>query len=212
MALAAQVAERAPMMPTMTEKPTEPVRPAPGTGREALLDATLRVVARDGFDGLTYRAVGAESGTTHGLVSYHFGNREALIREAATRASRRAMESVALNAEVDRPEEFLPDLANAVEQDLESHMFQYEITLQSRRRPELGREMHQLYAEYWTMTQRALERMGIDTSPALARVIFAAVDGIVVQHIVTGDAERTDEAMDTLRGLLRSMVTDPVAP
>ncbi len=196
----------------MSEKSTASDRPAPGAGREALLDATLRVVARDGFDGLTYRAVGAESGTTHGLVSYHFGNRETLIHEAAVRASRRAIESVALAADEDRPEAFLPDLAEAVERDLETHMFQYEITLQSRRRPELGHEMHRLYDEYCALTQRALERMGIEATPALGRVIFAAVDGIVLQHVVTGDAERTDEAMDALRGLLRSMVTVPLTP
>ncbi len=109
------------------------------------------------------------------------------------------------------PEAFLPDLAAAVERDLETHMFQYEVTLQSRRRPDLGREMHGLYDEYCALTLRALEQMGIDATPALARVIFAAGDGIVLQHVVTGDAERTDQAMDALRGVLGTLAGTPDA-
>ncbi|WP_416979825.1 TetR family transcriptional regulator [Streptomyces sp. T028] len=44
-----------------------------GEGRDALLIAAVRVVARDGLRKLTYRAVAAEAGVTHGLVAHHFG-------------------------------------------------------------------------------------------------------------------------------------------
>lgn len=56
-----------------------------GTGREALLNAAVRVVARGGLRKLTYRAVAEEAGVTHGLVVHHFGSRDALI-EAGPRA------------------------------------------------------------------------------------------------------------------------------
>lgn len=178
-------------------------RPEFGEGRDALLNATMRIVARDGFDGLTYRAVGEESGTTHGLVSYYFGNREALIHEAAVKAGRRAVESAALIPRGDVPEEFVRDLSSSMERDLDTHMFQYEMALQARRRPELGREMKVLYRQYCEITLKALRRMGIDATPALARLVFAAVDGIVLQQLVSQDTRETDEAVAELHSLLR---------
>lgn len=191
----------------------EIARPGFREGREALLNATIRVVARDGFDGLTYRAVGKESGTTHGLVSYHFGNREALVHEAAAEALRRAIDSAELVPEGDDPEEFARDISTSMERDIDTHMFQYEITLQARRRPDLGREMRALYEQYCDITLEALRRMGIDATPALARMVFAAVDGIVLQQIVSRDPSQTDEAIAELHEMLRTLKsTRPVRP
>jgi AcrR family transcriptional regulator len=191
----------------MADPDREAVHPGFNEGREALLDATVRVVARDGFDGLTYRAVGKEAGTTHGLVSYHFGSREALIHEAAVKASRMATESAALLPGNGAPEDFLRDLSDSVERDLDSHMFQYEITLQARRRPEIGREMQALYEQYCEVTLRALGEMGIDATPAQARLVFAAIDGIVLQQVVSQDRRQTDEAVAALRDLLRTLAS-----
>ena len=53
-----------------------------GGGREALLEATVRVVARAGLRKVTNRVVAEEAGVTHGLVSHHFGTRDALVAEA----------------------------------------------------------------------------------------------------------------------------------
>jgi AcrR family transcriptional regulator len=53
-----------------------------GEGREALLKAVVAVMARSGLRNVTYRAVAAEAGVTHGLVRHHFGSRDALIEQA----------------------------------------------------------------------------------------------------------------------------------
>jgi AcrR family transcriptional regulator len=47
--------------------------------RRQILDAALRVAARDGLRGLTLRAVAAEAGLSHGLVLFHFGRKQALV-------------------------------------------------------------------------------------------------------------------------------------
>lgn len=192
----------------MTQVGSPGSRQETAEGREALLDATVRVVARDGFDGLTYRSVGEEAGCTHGLVSYHFGNREKLIHEAAQRASARAVKSADLVPEGDDPTDFVRDLASSMEHDLDSHMFQYELTLQSRRRPAIGRDMRTLYDGYCDLTRQALRKMGIDANPALARVVFAAVDGIVLQQVVSEDPQRTEESLAELHRLLE-LLLDP---
>ncbi len=53
-----------------------------GEGRAALLAAVVRIVAERGLRNLTYRAVAKEAGVTHGLVTHHFGTRDALIHAA----------------------------------------------------------------------------------------------------------------------------------
>lgn len=184
--------------------------PDTGEGRAALLEAAVRVIARDGFDGLTYRAVGQEAGTAHGLVSYYFGSREALIHEAAQWASRRAIESANLLAGAEVTD-FARDLAASVEQDLDAHMFQYELDLQARRRPAIGREMQSLYRVYCELTLDSLRRMGIDASPALARLVFAALDGIVLQQVVDQDQDRTQQTLAALHHVLRILAGAPPA-
>lgn len=57
--------------------------------RTAILEATQRIVAREGLAAVTYEAVAAEAGLTKGGVVYHFASREDLIvglcRELAER-------------------------------------------------------------------------------------------------------------------------------
>ena len=42
------------------------------SGRHALLRATIVIVGHGGLRALTYRAVAAEAGVSHGLVRHHF--------------------------------------------------------------------------------------------------------------------------------------------
>ena len=51
-------------------------------GREALLVATVHVVARKGLRGLTFRAVAEHAGVNNSLVAHHFGTRDSLIKAA----------------------------------------------------------------------------------------------------------------------------------
>lgn len=50
--------------------------------RRALLEATLRIVVRDGPAAVTHRSVANEAGATHGSVKYYFGGRGDMLREA----------------------------------------------------------------------------------------------------------------------------------
>jgi AcrR family transcriptional regulator len=88
---------------------------ARGQGREAICRALPRVVARDGFDGVTYRSVAAEAGVTHGLVSYHFKTREAMIHEALKWAVEHTLESAHLAMSTGRLDDFASDVPRALD-------------------------------------------------------------------------------------------------
>lgn len=70
-------------------------RTADVTGQEALLSrAVWNVLARDGLDRLTIRAVAAAAGCTTGLVMHRFPNRRALLQHARRLLHERTRERV----------------------------------------------------------------------------------------------------------------------
>ena len=91
-------------------------------------------------------------------------------------------------------------------EDLDAHLFQYELSLQARRRPELAREMRSLYEDYYDLTRQALEKVGIaDPDEDLVRFVFAAMDGLVIRQIVDGDPDATEAAVAELRRMLAGL-------
>jgi AcrR family transcriptional regulator len=175
-----------------------------GEGRQALLDAAVRVVARGGLRGLTYRAVAQEAGTTHGLVVHHFGSRDALIEEALAHSVRTSLNISSLEPGTGKVTDFAAGVSGLVSDDPDLEAFQYELLLEARRRPELLPHLRTLYDEYFDATGRELSRIlpgGADRP--LARLVFAALDGLVLHQLVFGGPGTTDAAVDELRTLLR---------
>lgn len=203
---------------------TDPVEPAGerrtrkrvtnyGTGRVALLDAAVRVVARGGLRKLTYRAVAEEAGVTHGLVVHHFGSRDALIQEAVTHAIRSSLNSSALDVGTGKPADFAAGLADMVEAGPELQAFQYELLLEARRTPELLPHLRSLYEEYFEASRRELSRMlPGPVGRGVSRLVFAALEGLVLHQLVFGEREVTEEALTELRCLLEGLAEEPDGP
>nr|WP_294812605.1 transcriptional regulator BetI [uncultured Sphingomonas sp.] len=73
-------------------------RAEPDARRLSLIEATARVLARDGASGASVRAITLEAGVSPGLVTHHFGGVDALI--AATYRQVGEQVSAALDAAV----------------------------------------------------------------------------------------------------------------
>ncbi len=186
----------------MTNSPRH-LRPVPSAGREALLDATARVVAREGLRGFTYRAVGSESGTTHGLVSYHFGSRENLLVEAAKRAGHETLVGFPLQRYGETIREFAIGLPALAAEQADRHSFMFEMAVEARRNSAIRPEMLAQYSRFRATTGEALDRLGIhDSSGALARLVFAAIDGLALQQLLDDDAAASELAIRKLQDLL----------
>ncbi len=81
-------------MPTRTDsqiassRPTRLAPPEGGRGadtRERLLDAAEQIFAERGFEGASIRAVTQAAGASVSAANYHFGSKEALLRETLLR-------------------------------------------------------------------------------------------------------------------------------
>jgi AcrR family transcriptional regulator len=179
-------------------------RPRYGEGREALLRAAIRVVGRSGLRSLTYRAVACEAGVTHGLVAHHFGSRDALLDEALRYSTRVSIDS-SLRSPTDSVRDLASGLVDFVVADPELQAFQFELILESRRRPELRPHVTALYDSYREATVRELARLGIEDED-LARVAFAALDSLVFQQLTVADPEATRRGVAALGALLEAAI------
>jgi AcrR family transcriptional regulator len=59
-------------------------------GRDRLLDAAVRLIAREGIDNVRIARIAIEAGVSAGLVHYHFASRDALLEEALEHSYERA--------------------------------------------------------------------------------------------------------------------------
>jgi AcrR family transcriptional regulator len=171
-------------------------------GYWALLRAVPRTVARGGFRGLTYRALAAEAGVTNGLISYHFGTREALIEDAAKLAVEEAIVGSALHPESGDLDDFAGGLTRLIREDAEGQAFQFDLVTESLRNDKLRPPVADLYSRYIRAVEDALGEFGLNDDPALSRVVFAALDGLVLQQLIFRDEAQTEAAIARLRLLL----------
>ena len=188
--------------------------------RDALLRATVRVVAQRGMRGLTYRAVAQEAGVAHGLVAHHFGSIDALVSAALQEAARGAEARNQLGPGTGNIDDVGKSLADIVTDASDEERFQYEMLLEGLRRPELRSDVQDLYRGYINALEAELRIAGVAESDVLARVVFAALDGLVTLQLLYEDTEKTEQALQRLRSLikgdlvrvqLRNFLADPPA-
>lgn len=185
-----------------------PERTAYGSGRDALVRAAIELVAEKGLQGLTHRSVATRAGVNHALVSRHFGSMDGLIAAATEAAVERAIRETGLAGVADFDEPFADLMLASLSADPAIEMFQAHMVLEAPRRPEIQALVERLYATYITAIEQRLRAQGIDTSggshSGLARVIFATLNGLVLQFLAVGSAQPIREAIVEMGRLLKS--------
>jgi TetR/AcrR family transcriptional regulator, regulator of biofilm formation and stress response len=185
-----------------TEDSDTPPKVRRGGAKEALCAALVRVVARSGLDGVTYRSVAAEAGLSHGAASYHFATRDEMIQEALLWASRHSIQTSRIAA-AGKLSEFASDLPQLMTDYPEESMFSFELVLASVRRPELAADIRASYYDFVDAVRDSLKGLGLGDDLELARVVFATIDGLSIQHLIYRDRRATEAGVKVLQGLLR---------
>jgi len=183
-----------------------------GDGRQALIEALVRVAARERLTKVSYRSVAAEAGVTHGLVRHHFGTLDAMIEEALGWAAEEAVIGSGLRVEDDRPESLAANLAELIEEDPEHAAFQFEVILEGRHREALNEQVQAKYDAYHEVVAGSLARLGLPYDLDLARLVFAALNGLVVNQLIFGRPEETERSLRWLRRLLEHEREPPSSP
>ena len=87
---------------------TTGARPRAGGTRDAILDAALAVIARDGLRASRMEDVAAEAGVSRQSVYYHFRSREEVLSALIDRGLGDLASTIRAGAEGQRIEEFVP--------------------------------------------------------------------------------------------------------
>ncbi|WP_457971645.1 TetR/AcrR family transcriptional regulator [Arthrobacter sp. D1-17] len=187
-----------------------------GSRRDALVRAAIEIVAEKGLQGLTHRSVAARAGVNHALVGQHFGSMDGLVAAAMEVAVERSIRETGLAGTADFDEGFADLMLASLATDPEIEMFQAQMVLEAPRRPEIRALVERLYANYITAIEERLRAQGIDTSDGsdreLARVVFAALNGLVLQFLAVGSREPIREAIVEVGRLLKNIGADDNQP
>jgi DNA-binding transcriptional regulator YbjK len=140
--------------------------------RRALLDATLRVVGREGVGAVTQRVVAAEARIPPSAVLYYFDSVDALLVTALREVNERYCAELASVRTVDDLAAHLATL------DRDLLVAEYELFLLAARRADL----HSEPAEW----DRIVDELAARLAPARAEPFAAAVNGLYARALTSG--------------------------
>ena len=178
-----------------------------GDGRDALLAAVVDVVAEKGLRGVTYRSVAGRAGVNHTLITHHFGSIEGLLAATLEWAVQRSIDETGLARVADFDERFADALLDTVSAEPELQLFQFEMLLEARRKPELRALLDRLYDNYISTVEAALRARSLDMDEELSRAIFAALDGLMLQVLTFGNPAKIRAAVIQVGRLLERSAT-----
>jgi TetR/AcrR family transcriptional regulator, regulator of biofilm formation and stress response len=178
---------------------SETLVPAPkrhGRGvkrRNQILEATLRLLAREGASVITHRSVAEEAGVPLAATTYYFESKEQLLAEAfrlhAEKEARRVAKATrVIDAELTKDQladhlaEFLSDGLSLARANL---LAELELMLQAARRPELEPYSRIFYDTIEAQLERSLAAIGSPSPENDTRIILATLAGLEVDNLST---------------------------
>lgn len=180
-----------------------------------LVEAARRVLARDGVQGATMRGVASEAGVPLGTLSYVFGSKEQLLMAVIQDVTEEIAEVLGESAQTDQ------GLEQAIRAGIETfwtrlvaderwlQVMQYELVMYSLRTPGLDHLARWQTERYCRIVAAWCQQAANDAGElcavpfdALARVMVAGVDGIILQFVADPDDARARRDLAMLTEML----------
>lgn len=180
----------------------------------AILEATLRLIAKAGVDAVRYRDVAEASGVPLGTVSYHFSARPELIRAAFAFFLEQNTATVhALHARLRAPAlaeiaEFLTALVRADFADRRRrYLAEYELIVYAARDPAIAEALAGWDRARLAELAPLLERLGVPRPNAAARTLVDIVRGFQLTNLGRRQPD-CDDLRRRLHDVLRAFAPD----
>jgi DNA-binding transcriptional regulator YbjK len=186
-------------------------RRAPAT-REAILRATLTLLAEEGAGALSNRRIAAEAGVSLGSLTYHFPSQAVLLRESLMLYVNEEVErleavAAALRARNPSPAEVAAEVETLLARPTggPGPLAELELHLQAARDPELQEASRRCFAAYDALGADALTSLGVPDPERHAGAMVALILGLGVRRLGTAASDSaavTDALLTYLRGAL----------
>ncbi|HKZ14481.1 MAG TPA: TetR family transcriptional regulator [Solirubrobacterales bacterium] len=196
---------------TKEEAPRVDRRRAPAT-REAILRATLTLLAEEGTGALSNRRIAGEAGVSLGSLTYHYPSQAVLLRESLllyVNEEVERLEAVAaeLRARKPNPAEVAAEVDALIARPTggPGPLAELELHLQAARDPELQEASRRCFAAYDALAADALASLGVPDPERHAGAVVALIVGLGVRRLGTADTDSaavTDALLTYLRGAL----------
>jgi TetR/AcrR family transcriptional regulator, regulator of biofilm formation and stress response len=195
------------------------VRPRGAERRDALLEATIKVIGETGIDNVTHRSVAKVAGLPLASTTYWFASKNELIEEAFQYAADRDI--ALLNSRLAQARA-LNDAVTAISIVLNPSgdddqtigrsrtIAAYALWLEAARRPKLQRIASRWTNAYVTAVSELLVNAG-STSIDDAKLLVAAVDGLVLDQLAQHTAHDLRPTLERLASALLQAQSRPAA-
>jgi AcrR family transcriptional regulator len=178
-----------------------------------ILEAAKRVLARDGFRGLTFETIAREAGENPALIRYHFGSKAglltALVDAVMYQESVELIEQLTAVPPGDERRAQLLRLHQGLPEDRDAYRMFFELIPHILRDEELQPHLRDLFEWYRRLDAWALKEPG-DREPAahiapMALLTVAIADGVALQKLADPDLD-VGPAFDLWRRLVLGYV------
>lgn len=178
--------------------------------RTAVLEATLRLLAREGASAITHRAVAREADVPIAATTYYFSSKDDLIAEAfRLHAEKEARRVAAATKAIDAPlsraqlaDQLAKFLFEGLHRARSSLIAEYELLIQAARKPELEAYSRIFYDTIEAQLARTLSSIGAPHVEHDTQIIMAILAGLEVDNLSTPatalDLERLTALMHRL--------------
>ncbi len=176
-------------------------RPRGNARRELLLQATLRLIARDGVDAVSHRAVAELAQVPLGSTTYWFDSRQDMLRAALEMFAREETASLrerlagVLSGRLSRKrlvDEFTAHLLPQLGEARWRAVAQYALLQEATRQPQLAQVCREWTAAWNEVLGEMFDSLGARSPQLEARLLLAMLDGLLVGELAvpTEDVER----------------------
>ncbi|MEU4834663.1 TetR family transcriptional regulator [Streptosporangium sp. NPDC023615] len=181
--------------------------------RQALIDAAIEVLAREGARGLTFRAVDAEAAVPPGTASNYFANRDDLFTQAGGRIYERLLPD---DATITRSREGVQDEARYAELMHEvlarisafgsGYLALLELRLESTRRPELRAVLTRRIREDIDANIAHHAASGLPGDSTSVLLLYLALNWLVLERLTLPGIFTEEESRELVDAAVRRMM------
>lgn len=185
--------------------------------RNAILEAAWTALARDGYEKITTRRIAKLAGVNSATLHYYFGSKDLLLSEA-TRFALKDAEG-RMRGAIEQAQTAAAALDNlfstiwGMVQEMPGAL-RYDLVVRGFRDEQARQDVLAIYATYQRLTEELIERHlreggtlrdGV-TPSVVAHYMLSAIDGVLLQHVLTSDAEAAQSALALIRNHALSLL------
>ncbi|WP_280400893.1 TetR/AcrR family transcriptional regulator [Nocardia carnea] len=173
--------------------------------RQALLDASIEVLARDGARGLTFRAVDKAAEVPAGTASNYFANRDDLLVQVGHRYYERLIPDDTVMAKLGGPRtretvtELMTEVVGRVTRFRTGYLALLELRLEATRRPDLQALLTERVRADLDLNIRNHVENGMPGDENTVVLLFLALNWLILERLTLPGVFTEEQAAELVR-------------